>query len=1104
MTSGVDAKHDSVAERPGSLTTPVREQITSRTANLAAVVFVPEQPPLLARYAVAVGATLLALAATYPIAPFIQRAIFVLFWPAVIGSAWYGGLGPAILSSALAVLAVDYFLTGAPGQVEPASADTLIPFAVFLLASVTVSSLVNLARSARHTAARAAMQNAELAQELEQQAIELEQQLEESQALSEELEQSTEELADRTAAAEAAEHFTTSVLGSITHPFVVHDADWRFRFINDAAAALFRSSPRSSNEPPIGRVVWEVYPDIVGTVFEREMRRAAAERRPITFEGYYPALGVWSALSCFPLADGGLATQWIDVTARKRAEETEQCLARASEVLGSSLDYEETLDQLAHVVVPSVADWCTVHLVADDGSLRVIAIAHADPAKAIWARELNERYPPRADAATGAPNVVRTGQPEIHGEISDAMLIAGAVDDEHLRILRELGLESAMVVPLESGAETIGALSLVSAESGRRYSELDLPLVTELARRAVVAVEHARLHREALEAREASERSARVADRLFALTARLTGAVTLQAVADAVLTEATAAFGAARATISLVEDDGDTTRLLANVGYPADALRDWQSYSLRKTVAATRDAVTSRHGVFIESPDEIRARYPAAAPVVERMGNAATAVLPIPIDERVRGVLTLAWPNARPMPADEREFMELFAAQCGQALERARAFEAERVARERTERLLQVTSALAAARSEAEVARVVVTNLEAVLDPARVAFYHIVRHDPLPSELVLIDGAGLSPGDEHIIGRFALDGDSPVAIVTRGGESAFVASQDEFASRFPHFPRARRVPGTSAWACLTLSASTGAPIGAVALGFVGDRVFTDDVRRYVGAIVDQAAQSMERVSLMQTEHSAREAAEEANRAKTQFLATMSHELRTPLNAISGYAELLSLGLRGPTTPEQQEDLARIMRSQRHLLSVINDILNFARLEAGYVEYRVVDVPVVDLLADLESLITPQLVSKDLRFSCEAVSADVLARADTEKVRQVLLNLLANAVKFTPTGGQIRVGCRYDDARVFINVTDTGIGIPSDRRASIFEPFVQLHRTLAQPAEGTGLGLAISRDLARGMGGELTVESEPGLGSTFTLALARVASAVPQVAMPAHR
>ena len=144
-----------------------------------------------------------------------------------------------------------------------------------------------------------------------------------------------------------------------------------------------------------------------------------------------------------------------------------------------------------------------------------------------------------------------------------------------------------------------------------------------------------------------------------------------------------------------------------------------------------------------------------------------------------------------------------------------------------------------------------------------------------------------------------------------------------------------------------------------------------------------------------------------------------------------------------------------------------------------------------MLGDLDSLIRPQLVSKQLQFDCESVADDLVTRADAEKVRQVLLNLLANAVKFTPAGGRVRVECTHDAKRVYIRVTDTGIGIPPDRRGAIFEPFVQLHRTLAQPAEGTGLGLAISRDLARGMGGELTVESEPALGSTFTLALDRV-------------
>jgi signal transduction histidine kinase/PAS domain-containing protein len=1039
---------------------------------------------------VAVGATLVSLAATLPLAPFLQRVIFVLFWPAVIGAAWFGGIGPAVVASTLSVLFVDYFLMGAPGELTVGSAEDLIPFAVFLFASTAVAMLTNATRSARRTAAEAATQNAELAHEIELQAIELEHQLEESQALSEELEQSAEELAERTAAAEAAELYTKGILESIADPFVVHDAEWRFKYINEAAAKVFRSSPRASNELPIGQVLWELYPDIVGTSFEREMRRAATERRPVTFEAFYPARGEWSRLSCYPLPDGGLATQWTDITVRKRAGETEQHLSRASEVLASSLDYETTLAQLARLVVPDLADWCAVHIV-EDGEAKQLAVAHVDPEKAEFARELNRRYPPRPDAPTGVPNVMRTRRPELYPEITDDMLVAGAVDAEHLRISRELGLESALIVPLLSGDEAIGAITLVSAESGRRYSERDLPLATELARRAAIAVEHARLHRQAVDARAAAERAAWSTDRLYSLTARLTAAATPQAVAEAMLAEASSAFGAERGTVSLIEEDGDTTRSVAQVGYAPEIMDRWQSYSLRSTVSATREAVATGRGVFIESLADARARFPAAAPLLERVGTETAAVLPIVTDGRVRGVITLAWTAVHEIPQHDREFMERFAAQCGQALARALAFEAERVARERTERLQRLTAALADATTERDVARILVANLYEVLQPLAAAVFRVDGRDDGQASLVMVSDSGVSDASRSRFGRFALDGDAPIAELVRKQEAVFLPDSAAFHARFPNWPVDGRSPGQEAWIGVPLIASTGTPLGIFALGFPTARTFDADLRRYVESMSDQATQAFERVRLLQAEHAAREAAEEANRAKTQFLATMSHELRTPLNAISGYAELLRLGLRGPTTPEQQEDLGRIMRSQRHLLSVINDILNFARLEAGHVEYHVVEVPVAELLGDLESLIRPQLAAKQLAFSCAAVPDAVIVRADTEKVRQVLLNLLANAVKFTAAGGRVHVACEYDASHVHVRVTDTGIGIPLDRRGAIFEPFVQLHRTLAQPAEGTGLGLAISRDLARGMGGELTVESEPGQGSTFTLVLDRV-------------
>ncbi|MGZ8376027.1 MAG: PAS domain-containing sensor histidine kinase [Gemmatirosa sp.] len=236
---------------------------------------------------------------------------------------------------------------------------------------------------------------------------------------------------------------------------------------------------------------------------------------------------------------------------------------------------------------------------------------------------------------------------------------------------------------------------------------------------------------------------------------------------------------------------------------------------------------------------------------------------------------------------------------------------------------------------------------------------------------------------------------------------------------------------------------------------------------------------------------AREVAEEANRAKSQFLATMSHELRTPLNAIGGYVQLMEMGIHGPLTEGQSHALDRIARSQRHLLRLVNEVLNLARIESGHVDYAVEDVPVAAVLASVTPMLEPQMTAARLAFDA-TVSGDLVARADREKTQQVLINLLTNAVKFTPAGGCVRVDAGADpqQPRVLLRVSDTGIGIHREKLASIFEPFVQVDAGPTRRADGTGLGLAISRDLARGMGGDLTVESTPDVGSVFTLALPR--------------
>jgi PAS domain S-box-containing protein len=431
-----------------------------------------------------------------------------------------------------------------------------------------------------------------------------------------------------------------------------------------------------------------------------------------------------------------------DVTERRRAETRKTFLDQATRLLSESLDYHHTLRVLTRHCLPFLADYCSVDVLTEAGEIRRVEAAHIDPDKELLLRDLWRRYPYRVTDTVGVPEVMRTRTPVLNPAFGDAVTAAFARDDEHLTMLRRLAPRSYICVPLVARDRAYGAISLVMSDSSRRYTPTDLELAVELAQRAAITVDNARLFREAQAARAAAER-------------------------------------------------------------------------------------------------------------------------------------------------------------------------------------------------------------------------------------------------------------------------------------------------------------------------------------------------------------ARAAAEDANRAKSEFLAVMSHELRTPLNAIGGYAELLELGIRGPVTRDQREDLQRIQASQKHLLGLINEVLNYARVESGAVGYQLTDVPVAEITRAAETLVAPQIRSKGLALEpSECDPADLTARADRDKLEQVLLNLLSNSVKFTERGGHIHVRCSAAGDRVQIRVRDTGIGIPPEKIETIFEPFVQVGPALSRPTEGAGLGLAISRDLARGMGGDLTAESTLGEGSTITLTLPR--------------
>ncbi|MFN2637544.1 MAG: PAS domain-containing sensor histidine kinase [Gemmatimonadaceae bacterium] len=236
---------------------------------------------------------------------------------------------------------------------------------------------------------------------------------------------------------------------------------------------------------------------------------------------------------------------------------------------------------------------------------------------------------------------------------------------------------------------------------------------------------------------------------------------------------------------------------------------------------------------------------------------------------------------------------------------------------------------------------------------------------------------------------------------------------------------------------------------------------------------------------------ARRSAEEANRATSGLLSMMSHDLRTPIGSISGYCDLLMMGIRGPLNDAQLADVERMKKAATYLLNLIEDVLNFARLRSGQIiDLDMTAIDTQTVLAQTEALIGPRMEQAGIEYRREGCTPDVCVVADPDRLQQILLNLITNAVKFTAAGGRITISCRASDDHTSISVADTGRGIAADQLERIFEPFVQATGTAADPAakKGFGLGLAISRGLARRMGGDLTVTSEPGVGSTFSLSL----------------
>jgi len=755
----------------------------------------------------------------------------------------------------------------------------------------------------------------------------------------------------------------------------------------------------------------------------------------------------------------------------KEALEQQTAISEILRVISSSpTDVQPVLDAVAERAAHLCeAPFARVMLV--EGNLLRPAAEHADAS-------ISDAVTPFSTLAVPLNRTSLTGRAAVDRETISHADVVPLLDTEYpgaSENMRRFGCRAVLAVPLMREGGAYGGI-FVARQEPRPFTPAQIALVQTFARQAAIAIDNVRLFNQT---REALEHQTAISEILRVISSSPTD---VQPVLDAVTERAARLCGAASASMYLTE--GNTLRHVASQGPGAEPVAKVETLPINRDSLSGR-ALLERKTIQVRDMMAEGAQYPLSHELALRIGNRSIVVMPLYREGQAVGTILLRRTEVRPFTERELGLLQTFGDQAAIALENVRLFNETKEALDQQRASGEVLAAISSSiadtgpvfekiLSSAErlfVAKAIVINL--IGDDGRV--YLAAYHGPGREELEKLAVAGQG-GRNTMTGR-AIEG----RIVLHYPDIA--AAHDLSSGDRAAF----KITGTKAGIVAPMIWE-GKGIGAIGVGrdFVGP--FSEKDIALLKTFADQAVIAIQNARLFNEIQDKSRQLEVANKHKSEFLANMSHELRTPLNAIIGFSEVLLERLFGELNEKQDDYLKDIHSSGRHLLTLINDILDLSKVEAGRMDLELSTFDLPGAIANAMTLVRERAQRHGIVLGQQVDAQLGEITADERKFKQILLNLLSNAVKFTPDGGRIDVTARSDGDFVAVAVHDTGIGIAPEDQQAVFEEFRQVGRNYTNKQEGTGLGLALTKRFVELHGGKIWLDSEPGKGSTFTFTI----------------